>query len=101
MLRGFPPEQRKEAGQLTPTLSGLPLSNTEAAMAFSRLVVAQPVQAGANCSFGGDGRTPFITAGDRLMRIRAKVSGVRWTCWAGTGSDRPYVARIPLSSSLR
>jgi len=36
-------------------------------------------RAAANCAFGEDGRTLFITAGDRLMRIRARVTGVQWT----------------------
>ncbi|NQY40850.1 MAG: SMP-30/gluconolactonase/LRE family protein [Henriciella sp.] len=33
----------------------------------------------ANCAFGEDGRTLFITAGDRLLRVRTKVQGVQWS----------------------
>ena len=37
------------------------------------------VRATANCAFGEDGRTLFITAGDRLLRIRTKVRGIQWS----------------------
>ena len=33
----------------------------------------------ANCAFGEDGRTLFITAGDRLLKVRTKVQGVQWS----------------------
>ncbi len=33
-------------------------------------------RATANCAFGEDGRTLFITAGDRLVAVRTKVAGV-------------------------
>ena len=36
-------------------------------------------RATANCAFGEDGRTLFITAHDRLLRIRSKARGVQWT----------------------
>ena len=35
-------------------------------------------RATANCAFGEDGRTLFITAGDRLLKVRTKVKGVQW-----------------------
>lgn len=36
-------------------------------------------RATANCCFGADGRTLFITAHDRLMSIRTRALGVQWT----------------------
>lgn len=33
-------------------------------------------RASANCAFGEDGRTLFITAGDRLVAVRTKVQGL-------------------------
>ena len=36
-------------------------------------------RATANCTFGEAGRSLFITAGDRLLRIRTKVQGVQWS----------------------
>ena len=36
-------------------------------------------RATANCAFGEDGRTLFITAGDRLLKVRTKVQGVQWS----------------------
>ncbi len=38
-----------------------------------------PGRACANCAFGEDGYTLFITAQDRLMRIRVKTLGLGWT----------------------
>lgn len=38
-----------------------------------------PGRACANCTFGEDGRTLFLTAQDRLMRIRLKVRGLNWS----------------------
>lgn len=35
-------------------------------------------RATANCAFGEDGSVLFITAGDRLMRLQTRVSGVQW-----------------------
>lgn len=37
-----------------------------------------PGSASANCTFGEDGRTLFITAQDRLLRMRTKVRGASW-----------------------
>ena len=36
-------------------------------------------RASANCAFGEDGSTLFITAHDRLFRIRSKALGLQWT----------------------
>ena len=36
-------------------------------------------RATANCAFGEDGRTLFMTAGDRLMKTRTNVRGVQWS----------------------
>ena len=36
-------------------------------------------RATANCAFGEDGRSLFITASDRLLKVRAKVPGVQWS----------------------
>jgi len=36
-------------------------------------------RATANCAFGEDGRSLFITAGDRLLKLRTNVQGVQWT----------------------
>ncbi len=36
-------------------------------------------RATANCAFGEDGRSLFITAGDRLLKLRTKVQGVQWS----------------------
>lgn len=33
----------------------------------------------ANCAFGEDGRTLFITAQDRLLKVRTKSLGVQWS----------------------
>ncbi len=33
----------------------------------------------ANCAFGEDGRTLFITAHDRLLRIRTRATGLQWS----------------------
>lgn len=38
-----------------------------------------PGRACANCAFGEDGHTLFITAHDRLMRLRLKIQGLSWT----------------------
>jgi len=38
-----------------------------------------PGRACANCAFGEDGHSLFITAQDRLMRIRLKARGLGWT----------------------
>jgi gluconolactonase len=35
-------------------------------------------RATANCAFGGDGQDLYITAHDRLLRVRTRVSGVQW-----------------------
>ncbi|MEM5518128.1 SMP-30/gluconolactonase/LRE family protein [Henriciella sp. AS95] len=35
-------------------------------------------RATANCAFGEDGKTLFITAHDRLLRLRTEASGVQW-----------------------
>lgn len=35
-------------------------------------------QATANCAFGEDGRTLFITSNDRLLKLRTNVLGVQW-----------------------
>ena len=37
-----------------------------------------PGRAVANCAFGEDGRTLFLTAHDRLIRARSKVRGAAW-----------------------
>lgn len=39
------------------------------------LGIIMPGKATANCAFGEDGRTLFMTAHDRLTRIRLKISG--------------------------
>ena len=36
-------------------------------------------RATANCAFGEDGRSLFITAGDRLLKLRTRVQGVQWS----------------------
>ena len=36
-------------------------------------------RATANCCFGEDGRTLYITAHDRLMSIRTRALGIQWT----------------------
>lgn len=36
-------------------------------------------RATANCAFGEDGRSLFITAGDRLLKLRTNVQGVQWS----------------------
>ena len=36
-------------------------------------------RATANCAFGEDGKTLFITAHDRLLKLRTRVSGVQWS----------------------
>ncbi len=36
-------------------------------------------RATANCAFGGDGRTLFMTAHDRLLKIETKVRGLSWS----------------------
>lgn len=33
----------------------------------------------ANCAFGGDGHDLYITAQDRLLRIRLAVRGLQWS----------------------
>lgn len=38
-----------------------------------------PGRACANCAFAEDGQTLFITAHDRLMRLRLKIKGLGWT----------------------
>lgn len=37
-----------------------------------------PGSASANCTFGEDGQTLFITAHDRLVRLRTHVKGAHW-----------------------
>jgi len=37
-----------------------------------------PASASANCTFGEDGQTLFVTAHDRLIRLRTRVKGVGW-----------------------
>ncbi len=38
-----------------------------------------PSSASANCAFGEDGRTLFVTAHDRLIKLRTKVRGCAWS----------------------
>ncbi len=39
------------------------------------LGVIDPGKACANCAFGEDGRTLFLTASDMVARLRLKMSG--------------------------
>ena len=64
-----------ETGHVFATGPGGVFVLTASGEALGRINLAS---AAANCAFGEDGRTLFITAHDRLLRLRTKVRGVGW-----------------------
>jgi gluconolactonase len=72
-LPGLPDGLRVAAdGTLFATGPGGVLVLTPAGRHLGTIVTGQPT---ANCAFGDDGRTLYITANDRLLRVRLAVRG--------------------------
>lgn len=64
-----------QSGHIFATGPGGVFVLTQTGKALGRI---NPSSASANCTFGEDGRTLFITAQDRLIKVRTKVRGAGW-----------------------
>ncbi|MEP6730980.1 MAG: SMP-30/gluconolactonase/LRE family protein [bacterium] len=72
-LKGLPDGMRVDAkGNLFASGPGGILVITPQAKHLGTIVTGQPT---ANCAFGDDGSTLYMTANDRLMRVRLKTRG--------------------------